>query len=484
MGGVNYVLNLARALRSLPADERPHITLLTAAPDAEKIAAMNADLGDRIAPFQETLKLGLDFVYPATQLAEAPFGVPWAGWIPDWQCRHMPDFFSPRERARRFIQYRILATHAPVCALSSAMAAQDTAELFPDSDVPRRVLPFPALVPAEVHARTADRLRETRQRLGVPERYMIICNQFWRHKNHQLALEALKHVAHADVHLVMSGLVRDERWPDYESTLKGLLNEPEIARRTTLLGSIARDDQLDLMLGALGVLQPSRFEGWSTVVEEARLLGLPILMSEFPVHREQNPPGGVFFDPDDAIALAALMDQWFANPPPRVAHAAARHADYVRDCARAFMSIAREAHARYDAAAHDPKAVAAAALAEIQADLAAGRHDFVADDQTLFQAGVRQLFREYPEELAGLAALVCDTSSPLYPGSIDTLITATLAKMPADARKRFFECEFPEPTPGVDAARRAASTPATRALTSAKHVLISVRDHVRRRLAN
>jgi glycosyltransferase involved in cell wall biosynthesis len=74
-----------------------------------------------------------------------------------------------------------------------------------------------------------------------------------------------------------------------------------------ILGFIPRRDQVQLMRRSLSVIQPSRFEGWSTVVEEARLLGKTILLSDFPVHLEQNPPNSSFFESGNAEDLASLM---------------------------------------------------------------------------------------------------------------------------------------------------------------------------------
>jgi glycosyltransferase involved in cell wall biosynthesis len=482
MGGVNYVLNWARALKSLPAEERPHVTLLTAATEAQAIAAQHADLGDAIAPFQDTASLGLDFVYPATQLAEAPFGAPWGGWIPDWQCRHMPEMFSEREAARRLLQYRLLARHAPVCVLSSRMADADTARLFPDAETPRRVLHFPAVFADDVYRRSAERLAETRARLGVPERYLIVCNQFWRHKNHLVALEALKRARREDVHIVMSGSVSDERWPEYADKVRALLAHPDVARRATLLGAIDREDQIDLMLGALGVLQPSRFEGWSTVVEEARALGLPSLLSDFAVHREQNPPGARFFDPDDADALAGLLDEWFAAPAERspLELARERQAAYIRDRARNFLAVAEEAGRRYDPAAHDPKPITAAALVELKGDLAAGR--ILPEDEALFQANARALFREHPEELARLGGYVGDDSYPLYPDAMNLMIVASLAKMAPEARARFFEADLEGGAAQFAGKRGALASPAGRISLAAIAAAAKTRDFVRRKL--
>jgi len=482
MGGVNYVLNWARALQSSPAEERPHVTLLTAAPGAQKIAEQHAHLGDAIAPFQETASLGLDFVYPTTQLAEAPFGAPWAGWIPDWQCRHMPDMFPEREAVRRWLQYRVLAERAPVCVLSSQMAEADTARLFPDAQTPRRVLHFPAVFADDVYARSTDRLAAARERLVVPERYVIICNQFWRHKNHLVALEAVKRARRDDVHIVMSGAVSDDRWPDYAEKVKELLRHPDVARRTTLLGAIDRDDQIDLMIGALGVLQPSRFEGWSTVVEEARALGLPLLLSEFAVHRDQSPPGAVYFDPDDADALAAQLDAWFAAPPERMTleQAAERQSVHIRGCARTFLAIAAEAKTRYDPARHDPKPITAAALVEMKTDLATGR--IVPEDEALFQASARALFREHPEELARLGGYVGDEKYRLYPEAMTTMILASLAKMTPEARRRFFDADLEGGAAVFAAKRDALASPAGQISLSAMAAAAKTRDFVRRKL--
>jgi glycosyltransferase involved in cell wall biosynthesis len=441
MGGIQYVLNIARMLRALPAEARPQeVVFLAATPAADEIAWQHANLVDRIAPFQRAGELGLDFIYPATQLAEAPFGAPWAGWIPDWQSLHLPNLFNARELARRFIQYRVLAKHSPVIILSSQMALEDTQKLFGGETGPLRLLHFPAIFDDEVYSRPAERLAETRKRLGIPDRYVLICNQFWAHKNHLAAIRALGHVRE-DVHLVMTGELDDKRWPAYAEEMRAMLAAPDVARRVTLTGRIERDAQIDLMLGALGFLQPSRFEGWSTFVEEARALGRPILLSEFPVHREQAPPGGVFFDPDSPEQLAALLDEWFARLPASIPlpDARARNRDFVLECARSFMDIARLARSEFRAAEHDPKPVAAAALLEIQRDVAAHANGLTQDDQNKFESAIRQLFCEYPVELDKLSEIVCNPAYPLYPHACKALIDATIPRMSEEAKQVFYE---------------------------------------------
>jgi glycosyltransferase involved in cell wall biosynthesis len=309
------------------------------------------------------------------------------------------------------------------------MALEDTRNLF-EQTCPLRVLHFPAIFDDRILERSSDQLAETRRRFGIPEQYVLVCNQFWLHKNHIVVCEALRHTRD-NVHVVMTGEVDDERWPDYATQIRMLLKEPSLRRRITMTGRIDRTTQIDLMMGALGFLQPSRFEGWSTFVEEARALGRAILLSEFPVHREQSPPESTFFDPDDAVGLAALLDNWFVNPPINTPSLEAhhRHRDFVLACARTLLDIARFARAKFHESLHDPKPIAAGALSEIACDITADRHGLAHRDRELFEAAIRQLFLEYPKELASLTKLVCDEAYPLYPDSCKKLISATLAKM-------------------------------------------------------
>jgi glycosyltransferase involved in cell wall biosynthesis len=74
-----------------------------------------------------------------------------------------------------------------------------------------------------------------------------------------------------------------------------------------VLGIVPYEHMLALMRYSVAVINPSLFEGWSTVVEESRALGKEILLSDIVVHREQNPPRGRYFNTHIADDLATLM---------------------------------------------------------------------------------------------------------------------------------------------------------------------------------
>ena len=50
------------------------------------------------------------------------------------------------------------------------------------------------------------------------------------------------------------------------------------------------------MKNSYAIIQPSLFEGWSTVVEDAKALNKFIFLSDLNVHKEQNPKNASFFD--------------------------------------------------------------------------------------------------------------------------------------------------------------------------------------------
>ena len=73
------------------------------------------------------------------------------------------------------------------------------------------------------------------------------------------------------------------------------------------LGLIPYKDVLSLMRSSVAVINPSLVEGWSTTVEEAKSLRVPLVLSDILVHREQAIRDAIFFDPHSAAAAAAAL---------------------------------------------------------------------------------------------------------------------------------------------------------------------------------
>ncbi len=252
----------------------------------------------------------VDFVYPyfSHRRSDARFRA--ADWIWDLQHKYYPEFFGKDEIAERDAMFSRLVKYSRHIVLSSNSVRSDLERFYGEPSGLVTVMPFRVIPENEWYVTGTD---EVVKRYGLPERFFMVSNQFWRHKNHKIVFEAIKSMDKdmKDVFCVFTGGVAAGRDDEYLSEMKALMRESDVTGKCSILGLIPKQDQIQLMRASLAVIQPSLFEGWSTVVEETRALGKKVILSDIPVHREQSPPGAVFFDPSDPLGLAGIMaDSW------------------------------------------------------------------------------------------------------------------------------------------------------------------------------
>ncbi|MGF1763570.1 glycosyltransferase, partial [Aliivibrio kagoshimensis] len=141
------------------------------------------------------------------------------------------------------------------------------------------------------------------------EEYILLPNQYWPHKNHDIVFQAincLKKNGDKSFQIVSTGNTDSETFKKCENTIKNFNISSDEYK---VLGLIPGDDVLALMSGSSFVLNPSLFEGWSTTVEEAKALNKKMILSDIPIHREQEPRHGefLFFEPQNIESLASLI---------------------------------------------------------------------------------------------------------------------------------------------------------------------------------
>jgi len=101
----------------------------------------------------------------------------------------------------------------------------------------------------------------------------------------------------------------DYRSVDHYRKLQNFVQENQLQRNFRVLGKVPYSVVVGLMIRCKALLNPSLFEGWNTMVEEAKTLGKQIILSDLPVHKEQNPRGGVFFKSGSIDDLACKMER-------------------------------------------------------------------------------------------------------------------------------------------------------------------------------
>jgi len=246
--------------------------------------------------------------------------VPWVGYIYDFQHRHFPQLFTEAERAGRDATFARMLDRAAVVICNSEAVRMDAERFHPGSARKILVLPFVLVPRREWFDLDPD---QARRRHAVPERYFIVCNQFWIHKDHPTAIRAfaafLERGGDPETALVCTGSVQDYRDPGYAGTIQALIAELGLTGKVHLLGHISKNDQIALLRGAIAVLQPTWFEGGrgGGAVTDALVLGVPALLSDIAVNREIVHEGCRFFPKADPAALATLMLELGVEAPVR-----------------------------------------------------------------------------------------------------------------------------------------------------------------------
>ncbi|MEH2319926.1 glycosyltransferase [Nostoc sp.] len=378
IGGVEYIKNIILALSSLPDEERStfEICLLYYGESFEQ------DIQNQLKPYLKgtyNLETELDsftffnrlkwkvkrvvfkqsdprtsnflkknkfhFVYPflVPDAEKAPYqGCP---WIYDFQHKYFPHLFTQSDIDERDRGFAKIANSSSRVVLSSKTAAADFKKFFLNSECKTEVLQFRTSLPLSWYELNSVNLQS---KYHLPDKFFIISNQFWQHKNHLIVLEALKILKASSIYpvIVFTGHPYDYRKRDYIDTILQTIHTCGLVNQVYLLGLIPRIDQIQLMRRSLAVIQPSLFEGWSTVVEDARCLGKKMILSDFPVHLEQDPPGSAFFDKHSPQQLADLIGEWWEKLKPGSNYeeetlAQARNREEVKTFGYRFLEIAR-----------------------------------------------------------------------------------------------------------------------------------------------
>ncbi|OAS14510.1 glycosyltransferase [Paenibacillus oryzisoli] len=233
-------------------------------------------------------------------------------WIPDFQHKYLSNFFSQEEIVHRDNKFKEIADQAKIVIFSSESAKNDFLKFYPESKAMTDVLRF-YLLPNEKWYNSYS--NEILDKYGIDSEYIICSNQFWIHKNHKLLFQSIKVLKDMgiEIKVVCTGGTIDNRNDKYFGNLMSYIEQNNLTQNIKILGFIPREEQIQLIRNSLFVVQPSHFEGWSTIVEDCRVLGKMILMSDIDVHIEQAPRYGYYFKQNDPDHLASqirlLIDQ-------------------------------------------------------------------------------------------------------------------------------------------------------------------------------
>jgi glycosyltransferase involved in cell wall biosynthesis len=336
LGGHYYLLNIINSLSSLPDEQQPDIVVFydhkaenllhhisysrttciyhQTPPNnylnylRSWLTRQNHFIGDIVH------KHNLNGIYP---LMDFPLGKPdrsckVVSWFPDFQHRFYPEYFSKFNIFFRELRVKRLLNSTHALVLSSQDAYNHLQHFYTvPKELPVHLLRFVS----QVEKPTDLDPVAIAQQYQVDKPYFIVSNQFYIHKNHWAILKAIVELKKKrnDFLVVFTGKEEDYKVTNFVEGLKQFVVEQEISDYVRFLGVIPRNHQLLLMSNSLAVVQPSKFEGWSTVVEDAKTLQVQLILSDISVHQEQMEDRGFYFSPDDVAALTTYMDQFLSH---------------------------------------------------------------------------------------------------------------------------------------------------------------------------
>lgn len=229
------------------------------------------------------------------------------GWIPDFQHLHLPEMFSKSDLSLRNAYYAKLAAYSNIIILSSYSVLDDFKRFAPEFSHKARVLQFVSQPNRQIYDVSVQ--NSLKIKYAEFNKYFFLPNQFWKHKNHDVVFKAVKILKDRryDIIIACSGFMEDNRNKNHVSELLEYIRENNLESNIRLLGMIDSADLFYFMRNSIAVLNPSLFEGWSTTVEEAKSMGKSVILSDIAVHREQNPPSSIYFNPREPEELADIL---------------------------------------------------------------------------------------------------------------------------------------------------------------------------------
>lgn len=329
IGVVYYLSNIIRSFNFLTEEEKPFLRIYYVAQCAKYLDLIEYEYKELVQFYLEKSLLNyaksmifrenfvlrsiqnneeLDAIFPFNDFpGRKPRIKPLlVSWIPDFQHKFYPQFFTPKNLFLREQKFRSSIAKADGLILSSDDAYTHLKQHY---KVPPKlqvsVLRFVSMIKDH---KLID-INEVKEKYKLKNLFFLVSNQFYEHKNHMVVLKAINllKLENIEFQVIFSGKTEDYRNPAFFSSLVEYIKKHELEEYVQIVGLVPREEQLSILVNSLAVIQPSKFEGWSTIIEDSKTLMHQVICSSIPVHKEQLNEFGFYFEPDSETELASLM---------------------------------------------------------------------------------------------------------------------------------------------------------------------------------
>ena len=222
--------------------------------------------------------------------------IPSIYWQPDFQEVNNPKYISFKRKLFRMFNIFMFSNHSAKILLSSNTVKKELKKInikaYKKSVVLRPIFSNPPL-------RSFKSFQYLEKKFRINKKYFFLPNHFWTHKNHKLVLRSLIHLKKKgklkNIQIICTGLFNDYRNPEHKIEITKIIKKNKLENNFKILGVIKFNELMSLMKYSIAVINPSKSEGWSSTVEQAKSMGKLVLLSNLTVHKEQNPKRAFFF---------------------------------------------------------------------------------------------------------------------------------------------------------------------------------------------
>ena len=124
-------------------------------------------------------------------------------------------------------------------------------------------------------------------------------------------MKALKHIIEKyrlkKILVISTGYNEDHRNKNCFNIIKNFITENKLQNSYRYIGVIPYKEVLSFMYHSVALINPSKFEGRSSTVEQAKSMGKQIILSNIDIHKEHGPERGIYFNPNNFLELSSIM---------------------------------------------------------------------------------------------------------------------------------------------------------------------------------
>jgi glycosyltransferase involved in cell wall biosynthesis len=222
----------------------------------------------------------------------------------DLQHVHLPQFFSPREWAKRDLMLRRFCDQATLVSCTSSWVKRDLMQQFGLSDNKVAIVELAGALSAYPNP-SSDDLSATRKKYDLPEAFVFYPAQTWPHKNHLALLEAIALLR--DRHGVTIPLVSSGNRTEHFAAIERRAADLGLASAIRFVGFVSPLELQCLYRLCRCVAIPTLFEAASGPMNEAFMAGAPAACSNVTSLPEQAGDSALIFDPHNPADIADCL---------------------------------------------------------------------------------------------------------------------------------------------------------------------------------